>query len=50
MLTEADLEKIKEIESDFKEGLELESEQVDFLCAKLRDLNAELQLAYKDAY
>ncbi len=50
MLTEADLEKIKEIESEFKEGLELEPEQVEFLCSKLRDLNAELQRAYKDAY
>lgn len=50
MLTEADLEKIKEIESEFKDGLELGPEQVDFLCSKLRDLNAELQRVYKDVY
>lgn len=50
MLTEADLEKIKEIESEFKEGLGLEAEQVEFLCSNLRDLNAELQRVYKDVY
>lgn len=50
MLTDAELEKIKEIESDFKDGLELELEQVEFLCLNLRYLNNELKRIYKDIY
>lgn len=50
MLTEADLEKIKEIESEFKDGLELEPEQIEFLCSNLRNLNDELKRVYKDVY
>ena len=50
MLTEADLEKIKEIESEFKDGLELESKQIEFLCSNLRSLNDELKRVYKNVY
>ena len=50
MLTKEDIDKIAEIESESKEGLEITPEQVDFMCEKLRDLNDELIRVYKDVY
>jgi hypothetical protein len=50
MLTKDDLEKIEEIESDFADGLQLEPEQLEFLCSKLHYLNDELKAAYDRVY